>query len=199
MQNKNMHNDEDSTIITAILQGNVECYRQLLDKYEKIVSIIVSKRVPEDMVATIVHDVFVRVYKALDKYRNDQHFAGWLSRIAIRTCYDFWRDRKRYESRHVSTELSDDQQNWLEQAAVCNRKDEADYLTHNKDACKVINWVLDQLQADDRTLIESIYFEDMKLKEIAEVLNWSLVKTKVRAMRARRRMRAILESTGDFL
>ncbi len=199
MQNKNMHNDEDSAIITAILQGNVECYRQLLEKYEKTVSVIVSKRVPEDVVATVVHDVFVRVYKALDKYRNHQHFAGWLSRIAIRTCYDYWRDRKRYESRHVSTELSDDQQSWLEQAAVCNRKDEADYLAHSKDAGDVINWMLNQLSPDDRTLIESIYFEDMKLKEIAEVLNWSLVKTKVRAMRARRKMRTILESTGDLL
>jgi RNA polymerase sigma-70 factor (ECF subfamily) len=190
--------DEDCVTIKAILQGDIERYRQLMETYEKTVYTIVARRIPAGMINSVAQDVFVRAYNALGNYKEKQQFPAWLSRIAIRTCYDYWRQQKRFEKKHLITGPGDDQQAWIEQAAKCNRKEEADYLAQQNEAVETIQWVLSQLSPEDRTLIESIYWDDMKLKDVATILDWSLVKTKVRAMRARRKMKKLLESIGEF-
>ena len=65
-------------------------------------------------------------------------------------------------------------------------------VVRDKDTKELLNWTLEKLSVEDRTLIEMIYFEGHSMKEAAEVLNWGSSKTKVRAMRARSKMRKIL-------
>jgi RNA polymerase sigma-70 factor (ECF subfamily) len=68
------------------------------------------------------------------------------------------------------------------------------YDTANRKELKeILDWTLKKLSAEDRTLVEIIYFEGSSLKEAAKVLDWGLSKTKVRAMRARHKMRKILK------
>jgi RNA polymerase sigma-70 factor (ECF subfamily) len=176
--------DEDSATIKAILQGDIERYRQLMEKYEKTVYLIVAKRIPADLVDSLTQDVFVRAYNALGNYKEKYRFPAWLSRIAIRACYDYWRQQARFEKKHVLAGPTEDQVNWLEQAARCTKKEEADYLAQQNEAKEMVKWVLKQLSAEDRTLVEAIYWDDMKLKDVAKALGRSIVKTKVRALRA---------------
>jgi DNA-directed RNA polymerase specialized sigma24 family protein len=50
------------------------------------------------------------------------------------------------------------------------------------------------LSPEDRTLVELVYFEDMPIKEAAAVLEKSVTATKVKAMRARQKMRSLIET-----
>jgi RNA polymerase sigma factor (sigma-70 family) len=93
----------------------------------------------------------------------------------------------------------EEQQQWLEQIPASGSNNEADRIVNKQDAAKLSKWLLDQLSPENRTLIESIYFDEMPLKEVAAALDWSLVKTKVRALRARKKMKELLESIGESI
>lgn len=194
-----MHNHDDALIAAKILDENIELYADLMDKYQEKVFAIVAKRVPENAVSMLVHETFVQAYQSLASYSGKVPFGNWASRIAIRTCCAYWRREYRHRKRQVSLPSGEEQRQWLEQTASLDSQDEADHLVKRQDALKLSNWLLDQLSPENRTLIESIYFDDMPLKEIAAALDWSLVKTKVRALRARRKMRKLLESIGESL
>jgi RNA polymerase sigma-70 factor, ECF subfamily len=56
--------------------------------------------------------------------------------------------------------------------------------------------LLAQLKPDDRTLLTLHYLNGMRFREIAEYLGWSLGKTKVRTLRAKRKLQQILEKHG---
>jgi len=194
-----MHNHEDARIAAKILDGNIELYADLMSKYQEKIFSIVVRRVPGNDVSALVHETFVQAYQSLAGYSGKVPFGNWATRIAIRTCYAYWRREYRHKAHQVNLPSSEEQQNWLEQIPTSNLQDEADNIVKKQDAVKLSNWLLNQLSSENRTLVESIYFDDMPLKEIAATLEWSLVKTKVRALRARRKMRKLLESIGESL
>ncbi len=197
--NINTYRHEDAAIARAILQGDVERYGELLEKYQDAVYAIVARRVPADAVAMVSQDTFVRAYQSLSGYAGNASFGSWVSRIAIRSCCAFWREQMRHRARLVSMSPTQSQWQWIEQAAACRKLDEADYLVKHAEANGILEWLLGQLSAEDRTLIESAYIDGMLLREVAASLEWSLIKTKVRAIRARRKMRQLLESIGESL
>lgn len=188
----------DSTLIAAVLKGDIDRYGELLKKYDGMVFALVIRRVPADAVDQVAHDVFLRAFRALAQYRPDASFSSWLTRIAIRTCCDYWREQMRHRRRQVFPPPSEEQRQWFDQLTVCRTADEADQLVRRSDAGKITEWLLGQLSPEDRTLMESVYIDGMRLKDVAAALDWSLIKTKVRAMRARRKMRQLLESIGEI-
>jgi RNA polymerase sigma-70 factor (ECF subfamily) len=194
----NMRKHEDAVITQAVLQGDVERYSELLDKYQKYIGTVVARRVPEKDTAAVTHDVFVQAYKSLSGYSGKVPFGSWASGIAVRVCCNYWRREKRYRKRLVET-ADGDSREWLENSAGNRQEERAEHLVRQEDTRKLLKYLLEQLSPEDRTLVESIYFDDMPLKEVAAALEWSLVKTKVRALRARRKMRRILEEIGDEL
>ena len=97
-----MHGHEDAAITEAILQGDVERYSELLEKYQDSVYAIVARRVPADAVAAVAQDVFVRAYQSLPGYSATAPFGNWMSRIAIRSCCAYWREQMRHRARLVS-------------------------------------------------------------------------------------------------
>lgn len=183
-----MERDDDREIIAAVLRGDIDNYAKILERHGKTVRSIVARRVPREMVDAVAHDVFVRAFQSLDSYREHARFVNWLSRIAVRTCCDYWRRRMRTQSLHVE----------LDEAAELPGSSGMNEHLAAGDARVLLDKVMKCLSAEDRTLVESVYFDNMPLKDVAVAMGWGLVKTKVRAMRARKKMRKVLESIGEM-
>ena len=192
-----MHKHEDAEIVAKILAGNIDLYAELMDKYRDGICAIAAKRVPVEDVAGVVHDIFVAAYQSLETYSGKAPFGNWAARIAIRICYAYWRDKYRRRKRVIMMPPGKNEQGWLEHLSGDETENEAEARNRKQDAEKLSRWLLTQLSPEDKTLIECIYFDDMPLKDVAEALEWSLAKTKVRAMRARKKMRKLLESIGE--
>ena len=102
----------DVEIIARVLNGEPQVFDLLLDRYQFAVARTVRGKVPLDETEEVTHEVFIRVFESLANYRPIKPFKNWLTTIAIRTCYDFW--RQHYRNKEISvTSLSPEQQNWL--------------------------------------------------------------------------------------
>ena len=136
-------------------------------------------------------------FRSLSTYAGKVPFKHWLLRIARRRCCDYWRKREREKETPLSV-MTGTPEAWLDYVSLdCAPQSDLDRLHEKEEAILLARRALGRLNAEDRTLVEGIYFEDLPLKEMAASLDWSLSKTKVRAHRARQKMRAALVSFQD--
>jgi RNA polymerase sigma-70 factor (ECF subfamily) len=137
----------------------------------------------------MAQEVFLKAYTELSSYEGRGSFEGWLSRIATNTCLNELRSRKRHPESLVS-DLTEDENSWLENlpAAVSVESPERNVIIAD-----LTEKVLSKLSPDDRVVLTLMDGEDLSVKEVAELTGWSQANIKVKAFRARRRMRKLLE------
>ena len=162
-----------------------------MDRYGDRVSRIVKRHVPLSEVEETTQEVFIRAYQSLAGFRGGDRFKSWLSTVAVRTCYDFW--RRTYQSREVPmSSLSDRHREWLEEAM----SEQAGVFAREKEdmteAGEVLAWALERLTPEDRIVLELVYLEGLSGKEVAARLGWSVANVKVRSFRSRRRLEKLL-------
>ena len=76
----------DIDIISSVLEGDVDQFALLIDKYKAKIFKIVSMHIPHDYVDEVANDIFFKSYKSLKTFKNDSPFVNWLTVIAIRSC-----------------------------------------------------------------------------------------------------------------
>jgi len=188
--------DNEMKTVQEILNGDVEKYAELMKANLNNVSAIVSRRIPESDVESMVQECFIRAYDSLTSYSGRSPFGNWLARISVRTCCDYWRKQGRHRQVMIS-EPQESQVEWLEAVSKSDSLAKFDDLTRRTECRELLEAALDTLEPEDRTLIEMIYFEGWPLGEAAKTLEWGLAKTKIRAMRARHKMRKYIEFLGE--
>ncbi|NOS79423.1 MAG: RNA polymerase sigma factor [Nitrospira sp.] len=181
---------DEQDLLRRIRGGDRDRFAELISRYEDRVLRIVGRRVPAARVEEIVHDVFVRAYFGLAQFSGDVPFDHWLAGIAVRTCYDFWRDRTREEV-PVST-LTDDHHRWIEQALGAQSDDEWRSQVSRWEAKEVLEWALSRLSPENRAVLTLVHLDGHSVREAAQLLGWTVVTVKVRAHRARHALRKIL-------
>jgi RNA polymerase sigma-70 factor (ECF subfamily) len=182
----------DAEIIRRIIDGEVNSFEHLLKKYQDHILRIVKKHVPYHEVEEMAQEVFVRTYQALPGFKEEGSFKQWISSIAVRACYDFW--RKRYRSREVPmSDLSENHRDWLEKT-LSNQCDTSFHeKSREKEGREMLDWALNRLSAQDRLILELVYLEGLSVKEAAGLLGWSIAKVKVRSFRSRKKLETLVK------
>jgi RNA polymerase sigma-70 factor (ECF subfamily) len=181
----------DAEIVRQVLDGNVNAFESILTRYKVQVLKIVKKHVPNDAVEETTQEAFVRTYESLPTFKGTGDFSRWLSSIAVRTCYDYW--RKAYPSREVPmSALTEKQPQWLEQVSSQGPEQSLDELESQMEAKEILNWALGKLSAENRMVLELVYLEGLSVQEAAELLGWSKANVKVRSFRARMKLEKLL-------
>ena len=182
---------DDGEIVRQVIAGDVRLFEHLMKKYQHLVLAIVKKHVPCNQIEDTVQDVFIRIYRSLPTFRGNNSFGHWLSVIAVRTCYDFWREH--YRSRELAmSSLTDQHQAWLDAALFDNSSQAFREAGLQKEAREILDWALDRVSAEDRMVLELVYLEGHSVKEAADLLGWSTANVKVRLFRSRKKLHRLL-------
>ena len=190
-----MQNDpiksSDTEIVRRVLSGDVNAFESLLTRHKDTVLKIVKKHVPYNDVEETIQNVFFRAYQSLPSFKGKSGFRQWLSSVAVRTCYDFW--RKTYRSREVPMSvLTEKHQNWLEEVIAEQSEHSINEKGSQNEARELLDWALGRLSAEDRMVMELVYLEGLSGKEAADLLGWSIANVKVRCFRSRKKLEKIL-------
>jgi RNA polymerase sigma-70 factor (ECF subfamily) len=136
-----------------------------------------------------MQDVFIKVFQRLDAYtaRDGTPFEHWVSRLTVRTCLDALRaERSRPEWRW--SDLNEGETEWLD--FLLSRQAETP-SEHAADAKAVVTRLLALLSPPDRLVLTLLDLEERSTQEISQITGWSRPMVKMRAMRARRKLRQI--------
>ena len=142
---------DDLEIIRRVLHGEIDLFAELIVRHQQHVAKIMNRHVPSDRVGEVAHDVFVRAYRSLSSFSGQTPFEHWLSGIAIRTCYDFWRARRR-EELPVSA-LATEHQAWMEHVLAAESDDQFREQARRQDATDLLQWALGHLSAENRLVL----------------------------------------------
>lgn len=186
---------EARDIVKRVLEGEVNAFALLMERYQAYVLAIVKRHAPPNQVEELIQEVFIKAFQSLEGWRQTGRFRAWLSVIAVRTCYDYW--RKHYQSREVSmSALSEAHREWLDRVLADASETTWQDITRRREAREILDWALDQLSAADRMVLELVYLEGQPVKEAARLLGWTVANVKVRAFRARRKINKLLLHSG---
>jgi len=192
-----MHNDtpkpSDADIVRQVVGGNVNAFEILLKRHQALVLRIVNRHLPIHEVEETIQDVFVRAYRSLPTFKGTGDFSHWLASIAVRTCYDYW--RKAYRAREIPlSELTDRHRQWLENVMSEQSQNLSAPKGYRSEAGEVLDWALARLTAEDRMVLELVYFKGLSVKEAAKLLGWSVANVKIRSFRARKKLEKTLKN-----
>ena len=178
-------NDKD--LIAEVLEGSAESFEPLVVKYQSRIFALARRYARrEDEVEDIEQTVFLKAYSKLSSYRGDAPFEHWLMRTATYTCYDFLRKHQRNREWNAS-DLSEEENDWFE-----NIGEESTEETNREAASTLVHKLLEGLKPEDRHIITLLELEHQTVKEIAELTGLSESNVKVKAHRAREKMRSAL-------
>ena len=160
--------------------------------HQKLIAADLSRRLPPQDVQEVAQDTFIRAFRALPSFRGEAPFRIWLLRIARYAAMDFW--RKRYRRRDRSFSELDDAA--LFRVEASQQEQFAEQQTDADARATAKEWLgaaLRRLSPDDRAVITLVELEDCSMEDAARRLGCGLSAIKVRAFRARRRLKVILK------
>ncbi len=183
-----MHEPTDKDLIAEVLKGCTQSFEPLVIKYQSRVFALARRYARrEDEVEDIVQTVFLKAYSKLSSYRGEAPFEHWLMRTATYTCFDFLRKHQRNREWNAS-DLSKEENDWFE-----NIGEESKTETNLQAARSLIDKLLDELKPQDRHIITLLELEQKSVKEISELTGLSESNVKVKAHRAREKMRQAVD------
>jgi RNA polymerase sigma-70 factor (ECF subfamily) len=140
----------------------------------------------EDLVQT----VFMKMFAKLDGFSGAVPLEHWVSRITINTCLNqLAAEKARPELRWA--DLSEEQAQTLEE--VTAGPEELD-PSQNLAAREMVEKLLAQLAPADRLVLTLLHLEGRSVEEVRQITGWNVPVIKVRAFRARRKLRKYFET-----
>ena len=90
-----MSQPKDEELVAAILAGATPEYSELVKRYQgRVVNYLYRLLHNVDDAHDLAQDVFLRVFRALDRYNPEYKFSTWLFRVAQNAAIDVVRKRR---------------------------------------------------------------------------------------------------------
>jgi RNA polymerase sigma-70 factor (ECF subfamily) len=170
-------------------QGDSDAYRRLIERHQEHVSGILWRFSRDRLVhEELVQDVFVEAYMSLRGYRGKAPFEHWLSRIATRVGYRYWKQTaRRRETENFTLEEWD------------RVPDGSAEQMDPSEAASLVHRLLAQLRPRDRLVLTLRYLEGCDVAETARRTGWTRGMVKVQTLRAKKRLEKLIAKAGKGL
>ena len=157
---------EDKELLLKLRTPDTRNYgfNMLVRAYQQKVYWLVRKMVVDhDDADDLTQEVFIKIHKAIDNFREDSQLYTWIYRIATNECLTFLNKKKRrffLPLEDVSKELS-------------SKIDSAPYLTGDEIQNKLQKALL-TLPDKQRLVFNMKYYDDLPYEDISQITNTSV-------------------------
>jgi len=164
---------EEADIIAASRRGDEDAFAKLVRLHEQRVFKLAGRFFRQrHEVEDAAQETFLTAWSKLDRYSFKAPFEHWLTRVCLNCCYARLRRARPVEP--------------LPEAPLVAE-------SADPDARLEVERLLQHLPREDRFVLLLMHGEGWSTIEIADRTGWSRAKVKVRAHRARKRLRKLLE------
>jgi len=174
----------DFELTSMVASGDHNAFSELVERYKNLVYSVVLRMISDKEEANDqAQEVFIKLYKNIDKYRDEFKFSTWVIRIATNHVIDF----RRRSKNHVETSNLED----LEQdAAIRQPSAEEAYLA--KEQTKSLADAMESLPDMYKLPVVLYHQQGMSYQEISDIVGEPISKIKNRLFRARKLLKEAL-------
>ena len=190
-QDGNPATGADFQDVQKTLGGDGEAYRRIIERnQDKISAMMWRFSRDKDIHEELVQNVFVEAYLSLNTYKAKAPFAHWLTRIATRVGYLYWKTQAR--ERSLSTVSLEE---WHQDFEAADGDGASLESVNPFEAGELLDNLLGQLSPRDRLVLTLRYVEDYSVKETSRLTGLSQAMVKVQTLRARKKLKKLLKNT----
>lgn len=173
---------DDLESISRVLIGDKQAFAELVRKYQgKVRAYCYSMLTDREAAEDAAQEVFIKVFRSLDRFKADSSFSTWLYRITANHCMDLL--RKRARENNISWDALTEKTG--EPHTPLHSNENPLSVVEHKD---LLGKVLSVLNLEYREIIILREVQELSYEEIAEVLQCSLDAVKARLKRARKQL-----------
>ncbi len=173
----------DEELARQLQLGNDVAFETLVHRYHGPIFGYIYRQLPESSeVEDLVQKTFIQVYTRIALYEFPRPFKPWLYRIPLNLCRDYWKSRDR-KLLTLHQNLSSEQQR-------------ADSIFSRMQTRNDLVVALHSLESSYREVLVLRFFQDLKIREIADVLEIPEGTVKWRLFQALKQMKNQLEKGG---
>jgi RNA polymerase sigma-70 factor (ECF subfamily) len=180
----------DETLMSHIKDGDMESFELLVKRWEQPLlnhcyRLLNNVELAEDL----RQEIFLRVYRAAGTYQPTAKFSTWLYRIATNLCLDTL--AKQRHRKTVPIDLASDD---LDAKSIVHPVDKPDEIVERAEVERQVRLALKRLPENLRVIIIMRYYDGLKFREIAEILNCPVSTVKSRMAAGMRRLNQMLSA-----
>jgi RNA polymerase sigma factor (sigma-70 family) len=176
----------DQHYINLVIGGDVHAFAVLVDRYKNLVFTLSLKMLQSrEEAEEVAQDVFIKVYKSLEKFKTESKFSTWLYRITYNSCIDTLRSKKRNASLFSLNDFEED-----EVVSLINVLD----TIEERERKQMIQKCLSLLPPEESFLLNLYYFQGNSLKEISKIMSINENNLKIKLFRSRIKLAGILKT-----
>jgi RNA polymerase sigma-70 factor (ECF subfamily) len=182
----------DEILIAAVCAGDEQAFTRLFERHKtRIARLGYRFFVRREQVEEVLQETFTRAFFSLREFRGGHEFsfAAWLSRIAVRACYDDLRRMRRRAESNLS-DLTEDEAAFLSRRLRDNPSGGS--VEDRMISRDLAEKLLSRLKPEDQLVLTLLNVKDQSIAEVAEATGWSVGKVKMRALRARNSLRKVV-------
>jgi len=185
-----MDDSDASALVEAALRHDDEAARELVRRLYPLVAKIVGAHRPRRTAEEdLCQMIFIKMFQKINQFSGKVPLEHWVSRIAVNTCLNqIAAEKVRPELRHA--DLSEEEQAVVQNLAVSSEELAPDRRFASR---QLVEHLLDLLKPAERLVIDLLYLQQRSVEEIRQLTGWSTSLIKVRAFRARRKMKDQLD------
>ena len=185
--------DDLEALVAAARRHDETAARALVRHlYPLVLKLVHSHRPRRTDEEDLCQMIFMKIFQKLSQFSGKVPLEHWVSRVAINTCLNqIQAEKVRPEFRHA--DLSDE-----EVAVVQNLAATAEQLGPDRSfaARDLVERLLTALKPAERLVIDLLYLQQRSVAEIQALTGWGASLVKVRAFRARQKMKQQLAQFG---
>ena len=158
----------DEIYVQKTIEGDTEAFNELVQRHHaRIYGLAYRMLGNPDDASDATQEAFLEAYKSLQSFQFQSKFLTWLYRVGINVCQQY--KRKADSRERTLTSYTKDFQEIEGRSA--NEHPDRVLLKTERD--QLVQHAIDQLPSKQRMVITLFYMQQMKYREIAELLDCS--------------------------
>ncbi len=171
----------DINVIKKCKKNDKNAFMELFKQYERYLYKLCYSYVQNEQDSLdIMQEVYIKIFKNINKFDTNMPFHPWIRRIAVNTCLNHKRSLK-YNT--ISLSGGSDEYQALEEQLAADT--DIEQYIENMDLERIVKQQLDTMSPKHRMVIILRYYEGLSYDEIAEMLELPLGTVKTDLYRAR--------------
>ena len=184
---------QPDALVQAALRHDDAAARELVRRlYPLVAKMVRSHRPRRTSEEDLCQMIFIKVFQKLGQFSGKVPLEHWVSRIAVNTCLSQIQSEKvRPELRHA--DLSEEEEGVVKNLAVSSEELAPDNRLASR---QLVEHLFEFLKPVERLIIDLLYLQGRSVEEIHQITGMGVAAIKVRAFRARKKMKAQLGKLG---
>ena len=176
---------EDGRLLELIAKGDHEAFREIYDRYYKRIYLYSYRLLGEGEGAKeVANEVMLEIWRGAKRFRGESKPSTWMFGIAVNKV------RKKIKGKSPPHEELESVEG---EVSVRSSPDKATYQSELREKMQM---AIKSLSREHREVLDMTYYQELSIKEIAEITGCPANTVKTRMFYARKRLGGILQQMG---